>query len=694
MQEAIDAADYLTADEKLSTEKAKFVENYNYSLNDPMEKLELMQGNYISAGYILGNYESGLYDIVGGCENKVNMKLIDFITNLKTGSDYFKSDLAGEIKTTDDSVLMSWFNDELGISGVWDTQHAGINARLASEENENIKATIPLTKHVHANPMIIEEGLIFGNFNLPDTEEIINDEFYFSIKRKPETISFTEENYSDECRTGLLRGNVEKQKVTYDWDFVSFEDYCLDPVVYTNDTPKGFCDASQATAGLSYRMDKLDDFIIKNAGALICPESPSRTVLEEVKPETYDLGLERNCWLPRTTKDYIKKNTPVPSAVAHYGRAGGVPDEEIARLGGIIESRVNLMKDSLSNEAVKAIVKEYKGNRINAKTPSWFDESDYVEKMDSGNKVIKYSNKNAVLPDAGTYQVRQNADFDDSWNLKNLDLEFYLHESAGVDSLLYYLPINGLTVNEDREYGVAVAGFETPVRINERFEINSKTNKNSIINLVANTVNETKKANYDLKRKGKILTLNFINPQNVSIELIESSPVPIQMKSDNAVQKEDADYVLASSKNNGIEDVVNTVGIWNDEIFRCAGITSEQENSIPDKASYDEEGKKYRISDDLTEVEGTYKSIFYVGNDGMAIRSTEENGTRFSNKGAKNEKVIEVSEKYAFEESKDTLNEIINGIEKGNLCVSETQNSVNVYWNESKVYQETEGFCI
>ncbi|MFA5126311.1 MAG: hypothetical protein WC462_04910 [archaeon] len=360
MDPAIEAAEWLSAQEKNSSAASKFEETDSLvTLDGEYNKKRMIGliGSAISNGFVNGAYEGGVYttkntfntqssspirtlglnekekqflladdsssdssatdlppdsstsssgEMKEDCANKVKLILPDYVVNLIQDGK--------QITVTNPNVIATWVFDDAKVFDVFEEQEVGVVFAGSSLRKSGYGIVeFNYEKHVHENPAQVSSE--FGPFNVPDSKELMQAKYHFRFNAEPRKGNNYVSFRGNDCTTGLLRGTNgtgTSSNLVLSWDWNSIKPLgnisgsssayksLMSASIGSGSNEEPFIDATQLSILVSKKIGSLTNFL--DSVSTSCPENPAKKVLDVVRPEILN---------PETGLNYTGENALV-----------------------------------------------------------------------------------------------------------------------------------------------------------------------------------------------------------------------------------------------------------------------------------------------------------------------------------------------------------------------------------------------
>ncbi len=537
--------------------------------------------------------------------------------------------------------------------------------------------------------------------------------------------------------------------LSWDWNSVNFSDPLVEnnsnytrklnsAIVGTNNKEEPYLDASQLSILLSKKLGSLE-YYLETAQAS-CPANPIDDILIEVAPnitttqpaqntytEEEEETVVQRCYLPLSTREYDGKPAlyyylPKSNTVSNVDSFDNKTD--IEKINGrdqflpFVDFNVFLMRDGygvdfqsdfVASFSSKAFSSAYSFLNNSTGIKNYFYNSDRFFFSSKANNMEP--KREWALPDAGKYRVRALIDFEDnaqlfvggSLNAKIIIMLELLEPVSSDYSPLYYTPIDGftgLTANNNRiGYGSSLTGGYNFDIVNTQGAVLSTEQKNSL-----NKIKFVKSSDFFLlnslpSMRSKILdySLSPILDDSSSMVYTPTTATPLLFEiKETSGQRTILDYSIVkegtqlSSKSSSLFILSKLNG--------CYDYTGKEESSFINNGPDYGNGRVFGLYLPIATETGSnfVKTVAYSPIQSNYFIKRPLSGAIYSplsGNETNNDVILSgvtgmTSNYSGGNETVDSLEKIMQGIQAGSICVASLGTREIFFWPEEQMFNE------
>ncbi len=432
-----------------------------------------------------------------------------------------------------------------------------------------------------------------------------------------------------------------------------------------------------------------------------------------------------DCQIPRTTETLygepaINKFIDVDDTITW---TNSIPNKQA--LNDLTNFKAYLIKDGYS-EDFRQDFAEYYTTAPLFDVDASFKELKLDEMLDDGT--ISFTQKyvdSSQLPSAGIYDVEIGAYFDEDWRFLNPDDEIavlgivivlYLVDDPSNSSPFYNIPLDGQIglVGNDLErqgYGVSFdnENSEELITFNEGetpMMSYIDAGSNAVIEVDAEKITEFYKLNTSPGTRGNLLSVETVGANRVSINYSPSHATPLMLKMYSAMNEEPFGAFYGVTSNSVPIEAGETLTYWGGagNCLNFSGVpVYEAFDYAPDRAANEGDllnwENSYGVDWDNSIYTGDVylRTIIYGNqNDDLAIHAEKPLGDLSfltpdqTGEGVSLNGISTMPYNRLGSGENDLVNsieDIFNLVEEGNICVTSTGNKAEFWWNPKAIYE-------
>ncbi len=509
-------------------------------------------------------------------------------------------------------------------------------------------------------------------------------------------------------------------------------------VIGTNSPNEPYLDASQLSILISKKLGSLEYFL--DSVQTGCPLNPVDEILTQIAPnivvqsqnETGYTSEEitpttQKCYLPLTTREYDGK----PALYYYLSKSNTSQDADFFNSAKDIQKTntreefltlvdfnaflmrdgygIDFQSDFVTSFSTKLFASSYSFLNDQSGLKTYFFNPDRFYFSSKANSLV--SKKEWALPDAGKYRVRAVIDFDNTAKLfessstaAKIIILLDLIEPVSSDySPLYYTPIDGFTglsANNNRiGYGSALSGgYDLPI-VNSQGAILSTQQKNSLAKIKLVKSSDFFLLNALPSMRSKILdySLSLILTNESSIVFTPTTATPLLFEINETQGNRTLLNYSVARENTELISGMNSLFILS-KLDGCYDYTGKEESAFVNNGPDYGNGLIFGLYLPIAKNDGLnfVKTVAYAPTQNNYYLKKPLMGTIYSplSPNATNNDIIlsgvpnMKSNNSIGNETVDSLEKIMQGVEAGTICVANLGTREVFFWPEENMFDK------